>query len=119
MRISAALIVFGLLEAGCGSRDKANHQFVGKWQHEGGFNSTIFADGSFSSSYTGTNQSIVLAYQGTWQAKDGELDFTITNVSGTRLHEPVGTIDRMKIVAVDGSRLVLEHSGQTYYYQRK
>jgi hypothetical protein len=116
MRFYAIFVMLGLLVAGC---DKTGQQFVGTWQHEGGFSSTLSTDGSFSSSYTSTNQEVVLVYQGTWQAREGELDFTITNVSGTRRHEPVGSVDHMKIVEVDSSHLVLEQGGMTNYLERR
>jgi len=119
MRFFVVFISVGLLVAGCGSRDKISQQFVGTWQHEGGFSSTLSADGSFSSSYTSTNQTVVLVYQGTWLARDGELDFTITNVSGTKRHEPVGSVDRIKIVEVSSSHLVLEQGGMTNYLERQ
>ncbi len=117
MRFSTASVLLGLLVAGCGGRDKASQQLVGTWQYEG-FSSTVSADGSFSSSYTSTNQAVVLVYQGTWLVKDGELVLTITNVIGTKLHMPVGSVDHWKIIEVSGSHLILEQGRMTNYFER-
>ncbi len=114
MRFAFPFVLIGLLVAGCQRRDaKLTQQIAGEWKHEGGFDMTISSDGSFSSG------SSDVAYQGTWQVSAGELVATITNATGTKKHEPVGSIDRMKIVQVDKSHLTLESSGQTIDYERR
>ena len=104
----------GLLVTGCQRRDaKLTQQIAGAWKHEGGFDMTISPDGSFSSASSN------VAYQGTWRVSVDELVVTITNATGTKQHEPVGSVDRMKIVQADESHLTLESSGQTIYYERR
>ena len=100
--------------AGCRRHGaQLSQQIAGTWKHEGGFGMTISSDGSFSSGSSN------VAYQGTWLVKDDVLVMTITNATSTRQHEPVGSVDRMKIVQADDSHLTLESGGQTIYYQRK
>jgi hypothetical protein len=113
--ISFTFILIGLLVAGCHRREaKLTHQIAGAWNHVGGgFSMTISSDGSFSSGSSN------VAYQGTWLVRDAVLVVTITNATGTKQHEPVGSVDRMKIVQADEGHLTLESSGQTTYYERR
>jgi hypothetical protein len=115
MRFAFTFILIGLLAAGCHRREaKLAHQIAGAWNHVGGgFSMTISSDGSFSSG------SSKVAYQGTWLVRDAVLVMTITNATGTKQHEPVGSVDRMKIVQADESNLTLEQSHQTVYYKRR
>jgi hypothetical protein len=115
MRFAFTFILIGLLVAGCHRREaKLTDQIVGAWNHvDGGFSMTISSDGSFSSGSSN------VAYQGTWLVGDAVLVMTITNATGTKQHEPVGSVDRMKIVQVDESHLTLEQNDQTIYYKRR
>ena len=74
---------------------------------------TISSDGSFSSGSSN------VAYQGTWLVRDAVLVMTVTKATGTKQHEPVGSVDRMKIVQADESHLILESSGHPIYYERR
>ena len=114
MRFAFTFVLLGLLVAGCHRQDtKLTQQIVGAWKHEGGFDMSILPDGRFSSG------SSSVAYQGTWLVSADELVMTITNATGTKQHEPVGSIDRMKIVQIDKSHLTLESSSQMIYYGRR
>ncbi len=120
MRLTLPLAFLVLLVAGCHRNDaKLSRQIVGTWAPGAGISMAISPDGSFLSAFTKTNLVVVLTYQGTWLVRDGELVMTITNASGTKEHEPVGSIDRMKIVQVDAARLALGMNGQTNYFERK
>ena len=74
---------------------------------------TIASDGSFSSG------SSSVTYQGTWLVKDDVLVLTVTNATDTKQHEPVGSVDRMKIIQADDGHLTLELDHQTIYYERR
>jgi hypothetical protein len=67
-------------------------------------------DGSFSETFNSTNGNIT--YTGKWQIRGGVLIFAVTNASGTLPHEPVGGVDRYKIISVDSQELVYESDGQ-------
>ena len=70
-------------------------------------------DGSFSESIGHSNA--LVTYQGTWFVKDGELVMTVTNAHGTGNHgaEPVGSVDRCKIIHVDDHQFICEAGGHT------
>ena len=108
MRFSIVSVLVGYLVAGCGGRDKTSQQFVGTWQHDSrsGISLTILADGSFITRFESTNHTVVMTFQGTWRVKDRmfknrELIMTVTNVAGSIPHEPVGSIDRLRIIELD------------------
>ena len=116
MRFTHTFILLVLLVSGCHRRDaKLDQQIVGTWTNEGHWSMSFSSDGSFSSGPPS------LLYQGTWFTKDGELVSTITNATGTKKHEPVGSIDRLRIVRVDAGKLALSsqlafiEDGQTNY----
>jgi len=75
-------------------------------------------DGSFSESFGHSNA--LVTYQGTWLVKDGELVMTVTNAHGTGNHgvEPVGSVDRCKIIHVDEHQFIYEASGHTITLSR-
>ena len=110
MRFLAVIILLGSLAASLGSGDTTTRQIVGTLQHDGRSRPsspsiTILADGSFISSFESTNHTVVLTYQGTWQVKDRELMMTVTNVAGSIWHEPVGSIDRLRIIELDSNHM--------------
>jgi hypothetical protein len=111
MRFLAVIILLGSLAASLGSDDTTTRQIVGTWQHDSRFSPsmTILADGSFVSSFVSTNHTVVLTYQGTWQIKDRELIMTITNVGGSIPHEPVGSIDRLRIIELDSHHMTFTY----------
>ena len=114
VRFTLIFILLGLLTIGCHRRDtKLARQIVGAWKHESGFSMTIASDGSFSSG------SSSVTYQGTWLVKDDVLVLTVTNATDTKQHEPVGSVDRMKIIQADDGHLTLELDHQTIYYERR
>lgn len=113
MRFTFTFVLLGLLLAGFHRDANLTQQIAGAWKHEGGFDVTISPDGSFSSG------SSSVSYQGTWQVVADELVITITNVTGTKEHEPGGSVDRMKIVQIDKSHLTLVWSNQTIYFERR
>jgi hypothetical protein len=115
MRFVFTFILIGLLATGCHRREaKLAHQIAGAWNHVGGgFSMTISSDGSFSSGSSN------VAYQGTWLVRGAVLVMTVTNATSTKQNEPVGSVDRMKIVQADESHLTFESSGQTIYYERR
>ncbi len=119
MKFFATAILLGLFLSGCSREDKTNSQFVGTWQHEGGFSMTLLADHSFSSIFTTSNQAVVLTYQGTWLAKDDYLISTTTNVSGIKRHEPVGSVERFKVIEVDGNHLTIKSGDQILSYKKE
>lgn len=95
----------------CSRRDtELTHAVGGSWTH-GNHEITLSSDGSFLESFHPPKGT--LTYAGTWQIKDGILSFTLTNVSGPEPHEPVGTVDRGKILSVDSNHLVYKSQGQT------
>ena len=122
MKLTLKFLLLVLLLTGC-SRDHSLHkQLTGTWKNgnPAGFMS-LLADGSFVSSFVTTNEVEVLRFEGTWLVKDGTLVMTSTNISGIKEHEPVGSIDRMKIIQVSDGRLglVSAPSGMTNYLERK
>ncbi len=120
MRFALIVILLGLLIAGCNSRNKSvRRQVVGTWQHQGGVTLAISDDGSFSTVFAASNHTVVLELQGTWATSDDVLVMTLTNVDGTIRHEPVGSVDRSRIIEVDSNHLALALLGQTNYYERK
>ena len=117
MRFTHTLILLVLLASGCHRRDaKLDQQIVGTWTNEEHWSVSFSSDGSFSSGSPG------LSFQGTWLSRDGELVMTVTNAAGTKKHEPVGSIDRLRIVRVDAGQLALSsqlayiEDGQTNYH---
>jgi hypothetical protein len=114
VRFTLAFILLTLLMTGCHRRDVTlSQQIAGTWTHEGGFSMTIAPDSSFSSSFISSNHVVVLEYQGTWLVTNETMVATITNATGTRRHESVGSVDRMKITRVDKHQLVFEAENQT------
>jgi hypothetical protein len=119
VRVVSISILLVMLLTGCDRDAKLSRQMAGTWTHEGYFTLTLSSDGNFSSVLGSISASNYVAYVGTWLVKDELLVMTTTNASGTRPHEPIGTVDRLKIVMVDHRYLALESGGQTGYYDRK
>jgi len=111
MRFSAILILFGLSCASYASDESISQKVVGTWQHDdhSGSSVLIFDDGSFMSSIARTNRIVALTYRGTWLVKDSELFMTVTNVIGTIPHERVGTVDRLRVIELDGHHLTFAY----------
>jgi hypothetical protein len=108
-------ILLCFLLIGCDRRDaKLSQQVLGTWNYAGAARGgmDIASDGHFSSIWTKSE------YQGTWVVKEGVLVMTCTNASGPN-REPVGRIERFRIVEVDSSRLALECNGQTNCLERR
>ena len=122
MKYTIIVIMLGLLATGCSRRDsqvskqndaQLGRQIAATWTQAGGQSLTISPDGSFSSRWSSGNK--FLNYQGTWFVKDQMLVQTVTNVSGTMSHYPVGGVVRVKIIQVSDSQLAIDENGQTNY----
>jgi hypothetical protein len=118
MRFSAIYILLAVLVAGCGKYDTVRHRLIGTWQDSSRFSLTLSANGDFLSSFSDTNHTVTLTYQGIWQVKEDVLMMTITNVTGTIKHETNGSIDRMRVIELDVSHLALENGNMTNYLER-
>ena len=90
---------------------------IGTWKSGAEGNVNISSDGSFSSKFYSSNK-LIVSYEGIWQVKDGVWITTITKASGTRHYDPVGTVDRMKIIRVDDHELVTDWGHQTNLLSR-
>jgi len=115
VKIAPEFILLCLLLIGCEGRDaKLSQQVLGTWNDTGASRGgmAIASDGHFSPIWSKSE------YRGTWLVNEGVLVMTITNASGPN-NEPVGSVDRMRIVEVDSSRLAIEFNGQTNYLERR
>ena len=117
MRFSTVFVLQVLLVTSCGRYDETSHLIVGTWQRDSSVSPrmAILADGGFTTSFESTNHTVDLTYQGTWQIKDRELMLTSTNVAGSVLHEPVGSIDRLRIIELDSHHMTLEYQAASNY----
>ena len=121
MRFSAVFVLLALLVASCGRHDKASQQIVGTWQKAGSSNPsiTILGDGSFITIYERTNHTVETTFQGTWQLQDRELLLTATNVDASidasYQHEPVGGIDRLRIIELDSHHMTFAYQAAVNY----
>lgn len=112
----AIIFAFGLILTACSSRDtKLTRMVAGRWMH-GTHEIALLLDGRFFESFQPPKGT--LTYAGTWQIRDGILSFTVTNASGPEPHEPVGSVDRGKIVSVDAHHLIYKCEGQTIRLSR-
>jgi len=110
------ILASSTLLTACNRRDtKLARAVRGSWAH-GTHAITISPDGSFYESFQPPKGTLI--YRGTWKIKHGILSFTVTNVSGPEPHEPVGSVDRGKIVSVDSDNLVYKSQGQTISLSR-
>jgi hypothetical protein len=118
MKFPTAALCLALLTTGCGHRAR---QIIGTWgpPYSDYLSVTLSPDGGFSTQFINTNQTVVLTYQGTWQLNGDDMICTITNASGTKKHEPAGSIDRMKIVRLDSGHLYLAQGSMTNYLVKK
>jgi len=120
MRITPILriaILFSLFLTGCSHRAPGlSGQVAGTWTRDADFKLTLSPDGSSSSFYRASDGTV--SYQGTWSIKDSAIIVTITNVSATRRHETIGSVDTLKIISVDDHKLVYETFGQTVTLSR-
>lgn len=122
-----SFVLLGMLLTGCGRRETTiQNQVAGTWFHDDSYYRCVMklvSDGSFHSrcTTTFTNATYEWSYDGTWEVKDGVLISTITNSStkNTDHFEPVGTVDRVRIVEIDGSHLALAIEDQTNLFVRK
>ncbi len=110
------ILVLSSILTGCNRRDtKLTRAVSGSWTH-GAHEIAMSPDGSFFESFHPPKGT--LTYAGTWQIKDGILSFTVTNVSGPKPHEAVGSVDRGTIISVDAHHLVYKSQGQTISLSR-
>lgn len=90
---------------------KLRQKIIGAWSHKDGI-IRFASDGSSSADFT--NGPKVLAYRSTWELKDGYIVARITNVTlqNTTNAEPVGTVERSRIITVNDHSLVYDEDGQ-------
>jgi hypothetical protein len=126
MRCVSSLLVISLLVTGCHQRDTELRQgMFGTWIPNSETNCTIILarNGTFTTKFMAvrTNVTKELIYEGTWRVTDGFHTLTITNASGYEPHQPVGTVERYKIVRLDKNELVCQNAGDTNHlvYRRK
>jgi hypothetical protein len=123
-----AFVIFSsLLVTACDNRDaKLRKEIAGAWTHEDSDSSGVMilaSDSSFKSKWTlaFSNTAREWTCEGTWIVKDGFLVATITNstAKNSTHTEPVGSIDRLKIIAFDGHHLGLDVGSQTNLFERR
>jgi len=102
MRFAFTFLLVSLMVIGCHRRDASFQKIVGAWQtQESGWDMTFSPNGGFVSG------SPSLTFQGTWLVVGDEIVMTVTNATGTKKHEPVGSIDRLRIIGLDGQHMTL------------
>jgi hypothetical protein len=117
MRYTFVFVALSLLLTACSRRDaKLAKQISGSWDSGADDAMAMSSDGSFSETFFHGGRTNFFA--GTWQVKDGFLVFTITNVSATEPHAPVGSVRRFKIDHVDDHELVYGEVGHTTTLKR-
>ena len=102
MRFAFTFLLVSLMVIGCHRRDASFQKIVGVWQtQESGWDMTFSPSGGFVSGLPS------LTYQGTWLVVGDEIVMTVTNATGTKKHEPVGSIDRLRIIGLDRQHMTL------------
>jgi hypothetical protein len=117
MKFLTVILLLGSLTGCHAGDDTTARQIVGTWLIRGrsGSSITYSADGSFITSIESTNHTVTLTYQGTWQVKDREVMLTSSNVAGSIPHEPVGSVDRYKILELDSHHMKFSYQAATNY----
>ena len=102
MRFAVTFTLVCLLAIGCHRRDARLEKIAGAWQFkDGGWEMNFSPNGGF------TSGSLSLTFQGTWLVSADELVMTITNATGSKQHEPVGSVDRFSIFELDRQHMTL------------
>ena len=120
MRFTLLFCFLGFALVGCSKHspdvEMMSRKAIGSWSLGSPADTiAIRQDGSYSSKRTPSRKGVdgELVYDGTWHIEGGFLVTTITNVSGPEPHEPVGFVNRFRLIRIDDHEMVVQPDGQT------
>jgi hypothetical protein len=111
---------------GCSPNDsdqQVRKAIVGAWKTGHGGELVISPDGTFHSHFVGTATNLTKEwdYSGTWYVENGVVNIVITNAStiNTTNMQPIGSVDKIRILALSESKIIFESAGRTNTLTRK